>query len=78
MFHIRPARQKKNLISDKFYQNMPKVFLYTKWKTIICETSMKMAIFKSNESFYNFYPNLPKISITHKMSKKPLLETSIF
>ena len=28
-----------------------------------------MAIFNSNGSFYNFYPNLPKISIIHKMSK---------
>ena len=26
----------------------------------ICETSMKMATFISNGSFYNFYPNLPK------------------
>ena len=31
--------------------------------------STKMAIFKSNGSFYNFYPNLPKVSIVHKMSK---------
>ena len=37
--------------------------------TIICETSTKMAIFNSNGSFYNFYPNLPKISIIPKMSK---------
>ena len=29
-----------------------------------------MAIFNSNGPFYNFYPNLPKISITHKISKK--------
>ena len=29
MFFIRPARQKRNLIHDKFYQNMPKVdFIY--------------------------------------------------
>ena len=28
-----------------------------------------MAIFNSNGSIYNFYPNLPKISFTHKMSK---------
>ena len=35
----------------------------------ICETSTKMAIFQSNASFYNFYPNLLKISIIHKMSK---------
>ena len=28
----------------------------------------KIAIFNSNGSFYNFYPNLPKISIIHKMS----------
>ena len=28
-----------------------------------------MEIFNSNGSFYNFYPNLLKISIIHKMSK---------
>ena len=28
-----------------------------------------MAIFNSNGSFYNFYANLPKISMTHKLSK---------
>ena len=28
-----------------------------------------MAVFSSNGSFYNFYPNLPKISVIHKMSK---------
>ena len=26
-------------------------------------------IFNSNGSFYNFYPDLPKISFIHKMSK---------
>ena len=31
----------------KIYQ---KYFLYTKWNTIICETSMKMAISNFNES----------------------------
>ena len=30
--------------------------------------STKIAIFNSNGSFYNFYPNLPKISVIHKMS----------
>ena len=30
---------------------------------------MKMAIFDSNGSSYNFYPNFPKISFIHKMSK---------
>ena len=28
-----------------------------------------MAIFNSNGSIYNFYPNLPQISFKHKMSK---------
>ena len=37
--------------------------------TIICETSTKTAIFNSNGSFCNFYPNVPKISFIHKMSK---------
>ena len=69
MLFIRPARRKRYLIFDKFYWNMPKVFFYTKWNTIIFETITKMTIFNSNGSFYNFYPNLPKISIIHKMSK---------
>ena len=30
--------------------------------------STKIAIFNSNGSFYNFYPNLPKISVILKMS----------
>ena len=48
---------------------MPKIIFNINWNTIICETSTKMGIFNSNGSFYNFYPNLPKISIIHKMSK---------
>ena len=51
---------------------MTKVFLYskwTKWNTIICETSTKMETLKSNRLFCNVYPNLPKTSFTHKMSK---------
>ena len=28
-----------------------------------------MTVFNSNESIYNIYPNLPKISFIHKMSK---------
>ena len=36
---------------------------------MIYETSTKMAIFKSSGSFYNFHPNLPKVSIVHKMGK---------
>ena len=28
-----------------------------------------MAIFNSNGSIYDFYPNLPKISFKHKMNK---------
>ena len=31
--------------------------------------STKMAISNSNGSFYDFYRNLPKISIIHKMSE---------
>ena len=38
-------------------------------KTSACETSTKMAIFNSTGSIYNFYPNFPKISFLHKMSK---------
>ena len=30
---------------------------------------MKMAIFNSNGSIYNFYPNLPNIFFINKMSK---------
>ena len=51
-------------------------FFYTKWNTIICETSTKMAIFNSNGSFCNFYPNLPKISFMQKMSKNKAYYTS--
>ena len=36
---------------------------------MICETSAKMTTFNSNGSFYNFYPNLLKISIIDKMNK---------
>ena len=69
MLFIRPARRKRNLIYDKFYQNMPKVFLYTKSNTMICETITKMEIFNSNGQVYNIYPNLLKIPFIHKMSK---------
>ena len=48
---------------------MSKVLFIYKWNTIICETSKKVAIFNSNGSFYNFYPNFPKISILHKMGE---------
>ena len=44
-------------------------FLYTKWNTISCETSMNMVIFNSNGSIYNFHLNLSKTSFMHKMSK---------
>ena len=36
---------------------------------MICETSAKMAIFNFNGSIYNFYPDFPKSSFVHKMSK---------
>ena len=39
---------------------MPKVFF---------EVSTEMETFKSNRSFCNFYPNLPKTSYIHKMNK---------
>ena len=70
--------QNRNIISIKlqglltrnntinFTKICQKSFLYRNWNTIICETSMKMTIFNSNGSFYNFYPNLPKIFIIHK------------
>ena len=44
----------------------------TKWNTIICETSTKMAIVNSNELINNIYPNLPKITFVHNMNKKNL------
>ena len=34
-----------------------------------CTKSIKMAVFNSIGSFYNFYPNLSEISFIHKMSK---------
>ena len=73
MSFIRPVRRKRNPIYDKFYLNITKVFfLYPKWtkrNTIICEMSTKMEFFKSNRSLCNFYPDLPKTSFIHKMSK---------
>ena len=39
---------------------------------MIGDMSTKMEIFKSNRSFCNFYPNLPKTSFKHKMSKNKL------
>ena len=72
---IRPARQKKNPIYNKFHQNMPEVFFMFK---MICETSTETEIFNSNAPFFNFYPNFLKTSVIHKMRKKikPILETS--
>ena len=69
MFYIRPARQKRNLIEDKFYQNMPKVFFIYKMEHHNLWKDYENDIFNSNGSFYNFYPNLPKNSIIHKMIK---------
>ena len=72
MFYIRLARQKRN-------QNMPKVFFIYKMEHHNLWNECENKIFNSNGSFYNFYLNLPKISIIHKMSKiKALLETSTF
>ena len=51
-----------------FTKKYRKYFLYAKWNTIICDTSMKMAIFISNGAIYNFYLDLNKISFMHKMS----------
>ena len=62
MFYIRPARQKRN-------QNMPKVFFIYKMEHHNLWNECENNIFNSNGSFYNFYLNLPKISIIHKMSK---------
>ena len=72
LLFIRRARRKRNPIYDKFYQDMPKIFFVFKMnkiKTIISETSTKMKIFKSNGSFCDFYPILPKTSFIHKMIK---------
>ena len=55
-----------------------KPFLYTKWNTIICETSTKIAIFNFNGSFYNFNPNLHKSSFIHKISKCKALKRASF
>ena len=70
MLFIRSGRlNRPSLYKTNFTKICQKAFLYTKWNTITCETSTKMAIFNSNGSFYNFYPNLSKNSIIHKMSK---------
>ena len=72
MFFIRLLDKRETLYRINFTKIYQKSFLYIKWNNIICETSTKMAFFNSNGSFYNFYPNLLKISIIHKMSKKRL------
>ena len=36
-----------------------------------------MTILNSNGSFYNFYPNLPKISFIQKMSKNKALKRAL-
>ena len=72
MLFIRLARRKRNPIYDKSTKTYQNPFLYskwTKWNTIICETSTKMEIFKSNGSFCDFYPNSLKIFFVHKMIK---------
>ena len=64
--------ERETLYIIHFIKISQKSFLYSKWikwNTIICETRTKMEIFKSNGSFCNFYPNLPKTFFTHKMSK---------
>ena len=49
-----------------FTQICQKSFLCSKWNTMICEKSTKMAIPSSNGSIYKFYPNL---LFKHKMNK---------
>ena len=69
MFLLDRLDERETLYTIDFTKICQKSFLYTKRNTIICETSTKTTIFNSNTSFYNFYPNLPKISFIHKMSK---------
>ena len=68
-FLLNRLDERETLYTINFTKIYHRSFLSTKWNTIICETSMKMAIFNSNGSFYDFYPNLPRISIIHTMSK---------
>ena len=70
MLFIRPARRMRNLIYDKFYQNMPNVFFIYKMEHNNLWNEYENGNFNSNGSFYNFYRNRVKI--------KPLLETSTF
>ena len=78
MFFIRPARRKRNLTMN-FTKICQKSFLYTKWNTIICETSTKMTIFNSNGSFYDFIQICPKFPLYTKLANiKPIVETSTF
>ena len=69
MFLLDRLDERETLYTIDFTKICQKTFLDTKRNTTICETSTKTTIFNSNASFYNFYPNLPKISFIHKMSK---------
>ena len=64
--------ERKTLYTINFTKICQKSFLYSKWSTIISETSTKMAISKSNGSIYSFYPDLPKISFIQKMRKSKI------
>ena len=58
-FLLDQLDKRETLYAINFTKICQKSFLYSKWDIIICETSTKMAIFNSNGSIYNFYPNLP-------------------
>ena len=72
MLFIRPVRQKRNLIYNKFYQNMPKIFFIFKINKMEHHnlwSEQQMEVFKFNGLFWNFYPNLPETSFVFTMSK---------
>ena len=69
MFLLDRLDERETLYAIDFTKICQKFFLYTKWNTKTCEASMKLAIFNSSESFYSFYPNLPKLFFIHKMNK---------
>ena len=71
-FLLHQLDERETLYTIKFTKICQKPFSYsewTKWNTVICETSTKLEISIVNVSFCNFYPNLPKTSFKYKISK---------
>ena len=70
MFFVRPVRRKRNLIHDKFYQNMSKIFFIYKiehhnlWNKYENGNLMDLTLMDQSIIFIQIYPNF-----IHKISK---------